>query len=440
MEEKKWYFSLKFKGKNPYQKNGASKKFAEKIVNIGEASDCDVRYESGEYKPEYYASILQNEDGQSWHIVKRSSHIDIYIAGKGNIGYAHTLNDGDIIRFEGQEMAIQFNIHHDNKYDVKEDKNKTWQWAVLVGSCLLAILALFFNYNKETDICEKDVEKLEESIFLVKVDSVQLLLKTQQREELLAPTKILTNDAPTGTSFLTTDGILVTARHCVEYWLGINVSLTTKVDSLKMDDITRWAIEAETYNEMHEEEEGRMLLRSFFSVYNFMGDLKYSFASTDSNVHINTEHDGVFQLADFNQNRYLRSIRPYFKNKEMALGDILWISGLEEGKIELASRGHVNSLKKGTKLMVCGYPMTGLNDRQVTFTQGTIIRQVAIEQENLFIESNINHGFSGGPIIKKTKNGVVAVGVVSRVDSISSGLYKWAVPITEIKTEKGGEE
>ena len=124
----------------------------------------------------------------------------------------------------------------------------------------------------------------------------------------------------------------------------------------------------------------------------------------------------------------------------MALGDILWISGLEEGKIELASRGHVNSLKKGTKLMVCGYPMTGLNDRQVTFTQGTIIRQVAIEQENLFIESNINHGFSGGPIIKKTKNGVVAVGVVSRVDSISSGLYKWAVPITEIKTEKGGEE
>ena len=36
---------------------------------------------------------------------------------------------------------------------------------------------------------------------------------------------------------------------------------------------------------------------------------------------------------------------------------------------------------------------------------------------------------------------LMAIGVVSRVDSISSGLYKWAVPVTEIfKQQKEDKE
>ena len=59
-----------------------------------------------------------------------------------------------------------------------------------------------------------------------------------------------------------------------------------------------------------------------------------------------------------------------------------------------------------------------------------------MNNENLFFESNINHGFSGGPVLMKSGSDVVAVGVVSRVDSVSNGLYKLAVPISELKRKK----
>ena len=67
-------------------------------------------------------------------------------------------------------------------------------------------------------------------------------------------------------------------------------------------------------------------------------------------------------------------------------------------------------------------------------------RETKAKTENLFFESNINHGYSGGPVLVKTSGGIAAVGVVSRVDSVSSGLFKWAVPVTEIKLKKGGND
>jgi hypothetical protein len=59
---------------------------------------------------------------------------------------------------------------------------------------------------------------------------------------------------------------------------------------------------------------------------------------------------------------------------------------------------------------------------------------------NLVFESNINHGFSGAPVFAKIGKEILAVGVVSRVDSVSSGLYKWAVPVTAMKKSKGEED
>ena len=118
----------------------------------------------------------------------------------------------------------------------------------------------------------------------------------------------------------------------------------------------------------------------------------------------------------------------------MELGDILWIDSLaEEGKVALANQSQMEKVKSGTKLMICGYPKTGIGDKRMISTEGTIRRLASANTENLFFESNINHGFSGGPILMKDGDDVIAIGIVSRVDSISSGLYKWAVPVTEIK-------
>lgn len=432
MKERKHYFSLRFKGGNAYHQNGKQIKLSERIVNIGETADCDVRFESDGLLPEYYASIIRNEDGQSWRIVKRSQHIDINIEGKGPVGYAHQLVDGDIILFNGQSMALSFHRHYDDKYDEAE-QGTGWHWALAGVLGLIALVAVALGMgNRQDGICDKDIEPLEESIFFVKVDSVCRVLAANGTEICLSPTKMLEGDAPTGTAFLTTEGKLITARHCVEYWIGTNFDLTTKVADLKEDDIVRWAIETETFNQAHDTDSVSQL-RVYFSVFDFMGNKKYSFASTDEHVHINKENDGVFMLADFDQDYYWRSIRPYFTDRQMELGDILWIDSLEEqGIVKVASRAQLEHVKNGTKLMICGYPLTGIGDKRMTFTEGTIRRNAQTESENLFFESNINHGFSGGPVLMKVGNDVVAIGVVSRVDSISSGLYKWAVPVTVV--------
>lgn len=430
MKERKHYISLTFKGSNAWHHHGKRQKLTERIVNIGETADCDVRYEAGDWQPEYYATIIQNEDGKSWRIVRRSQHVSISIDGKGTIGYAHLLSDGDLIRFDNQPMALYFHSHDDDRYD-DESKTNPWQWVAAGLLAVVALMAVVLNFmGREARIGAEDVEPIEESVYLVKVDSVCRLLlidgEQQQRWWLKG------DGLPMGTAFLTTDGKMVTARHCVEYWLGADLDLTTKVADLADDDIVRWAIETETFNQTHPSDTV-MRLQVWFSLYDFMGNKKYSFSSTDKRVHINTEKDGIFMLADFSQSYYWRSIRPYFTNREMELGDILWIDSIpEQGKVRLASIEQLNEVKSGTPLMICGYPMTGIGDKRMTFTEGTIRRRASAKKENLFFESNINHGFSGGPVLMKAGSDVIAIGVVSRVDSVSSGLYKWAVPVSEI--------
>lgn len=440
MSGKKWYISLKCKGSNPYHTNGQCLTLTERTVNIGESADCDVRYENDDFEPEYYASILKSDDGQSWRIVKRSQHVGISIAGKGPIGYASPLADGDIIQFDGQPMALLFHTHHDDLYKEGGSHRNTWSRIATIAACVTAAVAgLIYALYSENPISEQDVAPLEESIYQIRVDSVQQVLLTNGREHLMRPTKVLDETPPVGTAFLTTDSIMVTARHCVEYWLGSQLDLTTDVGSLNDEDIVNWAIETETFNQTHDQEDSLMRLRVYFSIYDFMGEKRYAFTSTNDHVHINTAHDAVFLLGDFNEEYYWRSIRPYFVEREMELGDILWIDGFaEKGKVRLATDKEVKRLHNGSRLMICGYPMTGIGDNSFTSTGGIIRRETKAKTENLFFESNINHGYSGGPVLIKTSGGIAVAGVVSRVDSVSSGLYKWAVPVTEIKQTKGG--
>lgn len=441
MKEKRYYISLKLKGDNIYHQHGELLKLTERIVNIGETADCDVRFEANGLLPEYYASIIRNEDGKSWRIVNRNQYVDIHLAGKGAIGYVHQLTDGDLIQFGELPMTLCFHTHHDSLYDAESGKSKQWQWAAIAAICLFGGIIAAMLMLRQDVINEQDVLPLEASICLIKVDSVKQVKVSDGLEDSVLYTKVLTNDAPTGTAFLTTDGRLVTARHCVEYWLGRNLDLTTKVETLSDDDVVKWAIETESFNQSQlEEHSSQMIMKVWFSIYNFLGEKKYSFVSTDPRVHIDKEKDGLFLMADFSGNYYWRSIRPYFEDRKMAMGDILWIEGIaENGKVAIGSSEDLKRIVRGTKLMVCGYPMTGNGEKRMIPASGSIKSKPDPDSENLFFESNINHGYSGGPILIKAGRRIFAIGVVSCVDSVSSGLFKWAVPVTEISNDGENE-
>lgn len=430
------YFSLKCKGGNAYHASGWVLRRGGRTVSIGETADCDIRYEAGDYEAECYAVIVRNDDGRSWRLVRRSPHVDITVQGKGTVGYVVELSDGDIIHFGGQPMALQFNSHREAAFPVVA-------WGMVSVAVVMVAGLLAWNLLlRESPLSEEDVAYLEESVYSVQVDSVRHLLVVDGTEQLVHPTKVLADGGPRGTAFLTSDGLLLTARHCVEYWLGQPLKLTERISMRPDDDVVRWSVETETFNQLHEEQgDSAMLLRVFFSIYDFTGERQYAFSSTDPQVHMDKRRDGIYLMADFSREYYYRSIRPYFSDREMALGDVLWIDGLaEKGGFRLASAQQLRTLKRGTELMVYGFPTADMPDRQACLSRAVVKQPVASDHEVLVVEASINHGFSGGPLLARIHHDIVAVGVVSRVDSVSGGLFKWAVPVASVNKDDSEHE
>ena len=443
--DKKQYYSLRMIGHSPYYSDGDLLKTSDKVLYIGETVDCDVRYpqdnESLKESSRYYAAIIRNDDGDSWRIVRRSDSIDITIDGYGELGYVYELRDGDLIRFGNQEMCLRFRVHHDSHYIQsgtiieKHPRHLSLLYGFLAVLTIVicGVIAWMYVERKNAGVTYNDVKSLQESVLLLKVDSVQWVSSKDGGDSLVAPTKAFNGDNPVGTAFLTTDGKLVTARHCIEYWLAQHVDLDIDVTALKDDDIIKWAIMTES------QEQAELQLRVYCSVYakDQTTTPVFTFCSTDDSVHINRTHDALLDIGIFDEYSYSwRTIQSYYENREMELGDIAYVDVNKNGGIALLPKEHFKDLVQSRDVAFLGYPVSERSDREITFVQGKLSRAVEMD-ETILVEGNINHGFSGSPVLFKTAEGICAIGVVSRVDSVSNGIFKWAVPVTEIEKMGG---
>ena len=445
MNEKS-YYSLRLLGSNSFHAKGDILKTTNKVLNIGETADCEIRFDSGQYEPERYATILENEDGESWRLIQRSEHVNTQIAGSGGFGYVHQLKDGDVISFDGQDVELEFHTYHDSNYGktgvvIEQQIGKRKIVGIICAVCVLsiAIFGMFFLMRPEEKQSAIHYDQLQEflsSVYIIRVDSVQWIEVSKGDTSFVRPTKIMESGGIAGTAFLTTDKKLITARHCIEYWIGNNIDLTTKVKTLADDDIVKWAILSEKFMQERESEVVSQLLRVFFSVYEeqMPDEPILSFSSTDDNVHINRYHDGILQLADFSDDYYWRSVRPYFSDLEMELGDIVYIDVDMAGSIVTADSVMIAGLNQSSDVAVLGYP-NNLSGKKATFAMGSIKENRAdtLNRVNpdIQFDANITHGFSGGPLFIRANNKIVVAGVVSKIDT-DNGIYKKAVPVTEI--------
>ena len=437
------YYSLRFLGTNTFHQKGYVLKTTNKVLHIGETADCEIRFESGQYEPELYASIVENEDGRSWRLIQCSQHVKPLIAGSGGFGFVHQLKDGDVISFEGQDMELEFHIHHDNNYGkagviIEQHTNKR----LLNGICA-AIMAIIFTLLyillgiQSSEIKNEDLEEFYASVYITRVDSVQWIKTRGGDTTFVRPTLVMDTGAPIGTAFLTTDGKLITARHCIEFWIGESIDLTEEVDNMWDDDIKRWAILSETFMQERENEDVSQLLRVFFSVYDPQkpDEPAFHFCSSDPNVYINRYHDGILQLADFSHDYYWRTVRPYYSDLETELGDIIYINVAQKGSIEMADSAMIAQLGQSSDVAVLGHPNNS-SGRKTTYASGRITEDrcdtLHRVSPNLKFEANITRGFSGGPVFIKANGKIVVAGVVSKIDT-DNDIYKKAVPITEIK-------
>ena len=63
MNSTRQYYSIRFIEGNAFHAKDDVLNTSEKVLNIGEYPDCPIRYETSEgYEPEYYATIIKNED------------------------------------------------------------------------------------------------------------------------------------------------------------------------------------------------------------------------------------------------------------------------------------------------------------------------------------------------------------------------------------------
>lgn len=450
------YYSLRLLGSNPYHADGDVLKTTNKVLHIGETADCGIRFSSGEYVPERYASIVENEDGKSWRLIQRSPHVMAKIAGSGGFGYVHQLKDGDVIMFDGQDIELEFHTHFDGNYGkegfviehvvIEQHSNKkSWIMPLtgIVIAALIAVLLVLFprdiNYNDLKDSYEK-------SVYLIRVDSVQWIEVYQGDTTLVKPTKVLYSGSPVGTAFLTTNGKLITARHCIEYWIGEEADDIMGLREL--EDIKTWAVMAETFSYERELHEPKQLLRVFFSIHtaNEADKTVFAFSSTDPRVHINRFHDGHKEFGDHANLYFWRTIQPTPNDPERELGDIVYIDVDTTGTIALADSAMIAGLNPSTKIGILGLP-ANLTGRHLVFSNGSITEDrsdtTIIPNPNIQFEANIAKGFSGGPVFIKSGKKVVAIGVVSKIDT-DNGIYKKAVPVTEIehmmKREKEGTD
>ena len=446
MKSEGMYYSIRFMEGNAFHAKDDVLYTSEDVLNIGEYPDCPIRYEAGDgYEPEYYASIIKNEDCEGWRIVKRSPFIDVEIAGNGGFGYVHQLKDGDIIGFGDGRMPLQFNLHHEGDYadagiKIVHQSNHRLLYAMVALVCVVAVGVGYLLYDRwnQTDL-HQDVKAYSSSVFLITADSVQMVKVYDGKEELVGETKDLTytGEREIGTAFLTTDGKLLTARHCIEFWLNTKVERITNVSGLDDNDVIRWAIEVETY--MNSREEGNdtvMALKTYCSVYrpDCLDSPLLVFHSMEPRVHINWEHDRITTVPDYSGNYSWRSIIPRGNNREAELGDIAFIEMDEQGEIEIADTTQMAKINEGLPIVFMGFPQNGMGDRELMYEDGNITREVVMgTNRNLYVKGDINPGFSGGPVMARINNRIVAIGVTSRVDSISNGVYKWVVPVSEIE-------
>lgn len=399
---------------------------------IGQTDGCDMKViNHTPYADEIFAKIVPNREGDGWHLVKVTRHWPISVNGV-EINRVHYLNDGDVLDFPNANC--RFNIvegRQDSPAVVHIHKrNGMLLWGIVAAIAVIAAVVGYRIYDTSREnITSAMLAEIEASLFTTRVDSLQLICGDSVAGSYSYAS------GPTGTAFLTSDSLIVTARHCLQPWLNMVVPH----DYAKIPDIREWPVEmalfAETRNQLADSATYR--IRSFLTLTDEQG---VSFPISSDRFAINYDSDEIVELGSYSTPQYWRSISHRYSRSDMMLGDIAVAKHSEAGRIPLASHDDLPRLlaHKGTRLDFFGHPESGVSgnrlDRQ-TDELRLPISALETDSTRIFMLAHggaLTPGFSGGPVIVRDGLGFKAVGVISVVDE-KNGNRSYSVPTSEIK-------
>lgn len=410
---------------------GGIKEFpGNKPVYIGETEGSDIRIANhSEYEDEIVAKIEPNGYGNGWHLVSIPPHIQISVNGIP-VHRVVYLEDGDVIETLGERW--KFSVREGTKegvtvYHVKRTGFALWM--VCIAIIVLGAVVGGLVYSSQRDNISGSMRKeIEASLYTTRVDSLQLV-----RGDSIVESYAYASE-PIGTAFLTTDSLIVTARHCINPWLNT----VLPADYGKIDQISDWPVQkalfAETSNQLEGTNDWRII--AYLTLTDEEGR---EIMMTSDDFRINTEFDDIVELGTYDNPLYWRSIAHRYTRRDMMLGDVAAARTDMAGTIPLADESEIRTLlaESGVKLTFFGHPEAGVTGNRLECKTDELRLPLSELPElpgRVFLlahEGALAPGFSGGPVIVRDGMGFKAVGVVSVTDD-RNGYRSYSVPTSEI--------
>lgn len=398
------------------------------VTVIGQSEGCDVKIVNNtKYADVIFAKIKPNRDGDGWHLIKVTPFYPIIVNGM-EMNRVHFLADGDNIEFPND--AFRFNIQDGELKEpsvIHIHKNGKVFWGLAV---VVAIIAAVVGYRifdtQRYNLTSAMKHQIEASLFKIRVDSLQLICGNKVIESYSYAS------SPTGTAFLTSDSLLVTARHCIQPWLN----QVPAMDYANIPAMSEWpiakALYAETNNQLNDSIKYRII--SFMTFTDEEGE---SFSITSDTFIINYDRDDIVELGSYNDTRYWRSISHRYSRRDMMLGDVAVARVEKGGKISIANREELKTLftDRNMKLHFVGYPEAAVTGSVIDYRSDNIRVDLEEEDGHIFLlshEGGLTPGFSGSPVIVRDGAGFKAVGVASVIDEHNQN-RSYSVPTSEIE-------
>lgn len=448
----KKYYSIRFEHEDAFHKAGDRIVNADNMLRIGQTESCDIRIgNESQYEDAVIAVIEKRDDEKGWKLISVSPYKEHEVRINGTpINHVHFLSEGDRIAFGGLRQELTFSIRGDGMYNStgivaigRRNNRSVIAWLVLVSLALVGFALLQLHSRP---MSERMIESAKQSVFQIKVDSVQLMA-CYGDSTVICRTANLKDEY--GTAFLTTEGYLVTARHCIEPWL--NLPEGTRLDtSCKATPLhIRMALEAVTRNVIAENEDDstRWKMVSYCSLRKPEVSDSILLRISSTEFIMDDSRDHIMEFGDFEHQYFWRSIKVRPHRTDMMLGDIAFLPKASEslhqtGTIKMASKEELTELchKVNRDLIIVGRMANNTESKQLQSPKAHLMLQITEANcrdgyPDIVIahDGNISHGFSGGPVM--TRQGLLGwrvIGVVSVTDQNNDNWY-YSVPISEVE-------
>lgn len=450
MSEK--YYSLRFEHDDAFHKAGGRIFNADNTLYIGQTEACDIRLgNESQYEDAVIAVIEKRSDDKGWKLISVSPYKEHEVRVNGTpINTLHFLSNGDRIAFAGQRQELTFNIREDGMYTSKgivaigkRNNRPVIAWLVVIS---LALVGFALHQLNTGSMSQRMIKSAMQSVYQIKVDSIQLM--AHYGDSTVVRHTVHLHDEY-GTAFLTTDGSLVTARHCIEPWLNLpeETHMDTSCSGTPLH--IRMALEAVTRNIIAESEDDstRWEMVSYCSLRKPEVNDSILLCVTSTEFVMNDSRDQILEFGDFKHQYFWRSIKVRPHRTDMMLGDIAFLPNANSllhrnGTIKMASKERVTKLcrKVNRDLIIVGRTTSDMGDKQLQSSKAQLIHQIAeancrdgFPDIVIVHNGNISQGFSGGPVM--TRFGLFdwcVIGVVSVTDQNIDNWY-YSVPISEIE-------